>query len=67
LTEHDVFRLSDKYVVWLITAKDGNLLEIAGAEIYYSTEFPNQPKSSGTEFFPIRGEDVLSRIRSSKK
>jgi Carboxypeptidase regulatory-like domain len=69
LSEHDVFKLDDRYVLWLITTTDGNLFEIVvGPKSYYSDEFRNQPESSRTKFLSQSElEEALSRISKLKE
>lgn len=64
LTEHDVFKLDEKFVVWVITATDGALLSvIVGPKSYYSSEFPGQTSSSKIDVLSeSQYEDALSRV-----
>jgi len=68
LSEHDVFRLNQNYVLWLVTATDGSLTEvIVGPKSHYSTEFPNQARPSAEESLSqSEYQEALSRISELK-
>jgi len=64
LTEHNIFKLNDRYVLWLITAQDGRLIEITvGPKSFYTSEFPREPEMSRMESLSKpEFEEALSRI-----
>ena len=69
LSEHAVFRLNARYVLWLITAADGTLLAVdVGPQSYYSTEFPTQQIPSGANALSQSEiDEALSRISQLKE
>jgi hypothetical protein len=66
--EHQVFRLNERYFLWLITDTTGNLLEVAvGPKSYYSSEFVGVPKLASPEYLSeSEYDDALSRISELK-
>lgn len=66
--EHQVYRLNDNYVVWLIYDRRSELFEVdAGPKSYYSTEFPSANKSPELDrLSEIQYEDSLQKISQLK-
>lgn len=68
LSEHDVFKLNNRYVVWLVTRTDGTLFEVTvGPKSFYSNEFPDQQRPSGPESLSdSEFQEALTRISELK-
>lgn len=67
-TEHQVFRINDDYVVWLVLDTSGELLEVdVGPRSYYTTEFPKATRTSkGEHLSEAEYEDTLQKISQLK-